>query len=115
MYLLHPLRLHKGRGIGDGLTSFVLGVLSTIIHYANSHMQGFFCVMPAVAKLFENVLLGCTWMAATKCTIDWATNKVIMVTPSCPTGFHCIECSLQKLSRGPFGVSLPKARSQTNS
>ena len=53
----------KVKGV-NGQTSYVLGVLSTIIHCANGHMQGSFCVMPA-GELFENVLLGHTWMAAT--------------------------------------------------
>ena len=53
----------KVKGV-NGQTSYVLGVLTTIIHCTNGHIQGSFCVMPA-GELFENVFLGCTWMAAT--------------------------------------------------
>ena len=90
----------------NGQTSYVLGILSTIIHCTNGHMQGSFCVMPT-GELFENVLLGRTWIAATKCTIDWETNKVTLVTLSCPTGSHCTHCSLQKLTlpKGPTKLS----------
>ena len=98
----------KVKGV-NGHTSYVLGILSTPIHCANSHMQGSFCVMPA-GELFENVLLGCTWMVATQCTIDWTTNKVTMVTNSCPTGSHCMHCSLQKLTllKGSLELASPK-------
>ena len=56
-------------------------------------------------------LLGRTWMAATRCNIDWATNKVNMVIPSCPTGSHCTHCSpLQKLTllEGPTELASQK-------
>ena len=61
-------------------------------------------------ELFENVLLGRTWMAATKCKINRATNEVTMVTPSCPTGSHCTHCSLQKLTllKGLSELASPK-------
>ena len=99
----------KVKGV-NGHTSYVLGIFSTLIHCANSHMQGSFCVMPA-GELFENVLLGRTWMASTKCTIDWATNIVTMVTPSFPTCTHCTHYSLQKLtlSEGPLELASPKS------
>ena len=92
-----------------GQPSYVLGVLSTIIHCTNGHMQGSFCVMPT-RELFENVLLGCTWMAATKCKNNWATNEVTMVAPSFPTGSHCTHCSLQNLTlpKGPSELASPK-------
>lgn len=88
----------KVKGV-NGQTSYVL---AAIIHCVNDHMQGSFCVFP-VGTLFKNVFLGRTCMVATKCTMNWATNKVTTVTSSCPTSSHCMHCSLQKLTlpKGP--------------
>ena len=68
----------KVKGV-NGQTSYVTGVLHTTIHCANGHLEGSFWVMPA-GELCENVLLGRTWMLATKCQFDWETHSVTMVT-----------------------------------
>jgi len=99
----------KVRGV-DGKISHINGILSTVIHCANGLLEGSFWVMPA-GELPENVMLGRTWMAATRCNIDWATNKVDMVIASCPTGSHCTHCSpLQKLTllEGPTELASQK-------
>ena len=81
----------KVRGV-NGQTSYVVGIFNSTIKCANGHMESSFLVMPA-GELFENVILGRTWMCATNCQLDWVTQTVNMVIPNCPKNTHCTHCS----------------------
>ena len=51
-------------------------------------------------------------MFASKCQIDWATNSVMMILPTCPIGLHCTHYAPQFL---PASTSTTKSTLQLTS
>ena len=94
----------KVKGV-NGLTSYIMGVLTAQLYAYNGHMEASFLVMPA-GELSKNIILGRTWMSSTNCQIEWVTNSVATIIPKCPIG-HCAHCEPHSLPPSPTTTSQP--------